>query len=201
MRVVIGAGNVIRVDETMSVGVYNMNTKVGYGYDYNKIDRQALSGMTFYNNLVLISTNNANGGTPKIYYYDYLNNTMVDSISFGFTNYGGIWTQGEQLLGQAGTRFYKINLSTKQIIYNQQGKGNPNVARLQDGKFIISGGTAPAGWAQMVTSTYNNWVGVNGVYYSVSSQTINSTSDIANEAIDLNTADGIMKYTKKCCII
>lgn len=191
------AGNVIRTDETFSLGVYNYITKQGWGYDYHKIDALRFSSMTQYRDLIIASSNNQAGGTPKFYYYNPATNEMVDSLSFGWTDYGISWVQGDQLIGYAGTRFYKINLSTKQVIYNQQGTGTPTISRLQDGKFVIFGGTCPVGWGQCKPVNYNNFTGIgNNDYYSVSGAYIIRSKNLATEVIDLESADGKEKYIK-----
>ncbi len=198
-HLVICAGDVIRVDSSCSIGVFNYKTKKGYGYNYHKIGRLSLSGITQYGDLIIFSTaiRFPNNDTAKLYFYDPVKNTMVDSIGFGLSDYGGTWVQGDQLLGHAGTIFYKINLSTKKVIYNQQGVGNSNVSRLQDGKFVISGGTPPAGWGQFKTSAYSNFSGIgNGDYYSISGDYLIQSKNLATETIDLNTAAGKMKYIK-----
>lgn len=198
-HLVLAAGNVIRVDETFSLGAYNYITREGWGYDHTKINSLRFTSMAQYGNLVIAATNNAAGGSPKLYLYnpEKAVNAMVDSISFGFTDYGSIWVQGDQLMGYAGTRFYKVNLSTKQLIYNQQGTGNPVLSRLQDGKFAISGGTGPAGWAQYKPVSYSNFVGPgNGNYYSVSSLDIIESIQLATQTINLETTEGKETYTQ-----
>lgn len=196
-HLVICAGDVIRVDSSCSIGVYNYQTKIGYGYDYHKIGRLSLSGITEYGNKILMSTaaRFVNNDTAKIYLYDPITNTMTDSLGFGLTDYGAQWAQGEQLVGVGGTTFYKVNLSNKKLIYQQSGTGAPKLSRIQDEKFMLNGGTAPAGWGQYKTSNYNNFIGIgNGTYFSISGVYLIRNKMLANQTIDLNTAEGKQKY-------
>jgi len=72
---------------------------------------------------VVISTSNAYGGTPKIYFYnpDPAVNSMVDSIQIAGWNdygmYGAFSVVGDTLIGShTSYKYYKINLVTKQLI-------------------------------------------------------------------------------------
>ncbi len=197
-NLVIAGGDVIRVDSSCSVGAYNYITKQGYGYDYHKIGALSVGSITPYGDKVLFSTTTRFGQTPYLYVYDPTLNIMTDSITYaGFTDFGGIWVQGDQLLGHAGTRFYKINLSTKHLLYNKTTTAI-NINRLQDGKFVCNGGTCPIDWAQCgQTSNYNNWVGIgDGNYFSISNLYLIRNKNMATQTIDLNTAQGKQQYMR-----
>lgn len=123
-KYVVG-GDVIRTGNTCSVGALDSSTYRYWGYDCNKIDRLSMTGMATWRDLAVIATSNQYGGTPKIYFYnpDSSVNTMVDSIQVaGWTNYaanGLFHVIGDTLIGSHGTyEWYKINLATKQVIFD-----------------------------------------------------------------------------------
>jgi hypothetical protein len=124
-NLLVVGGDVIRTGNTTSVGAMNLDTYQYWGYDCNKIDRLSMTGMAVWkDSIAMIATSNAYGGTAKIYYYNPSDNTMVDSINLGFTNYAfnagynnGFYVVGDTLIGsKTYYEYYKINLKTKQVI-------------------------------------------------------------------------------------
>lgn len=198
-QIFIWGGEQERTDYTCSWGTYNVLTGAIQSYDAAKIVALGFSGFAKWGNYYIMSTTNAYGGTPKLYVCNPANCTMVDSINVGFNDYGRIWTQGDQLLGQTfDGKFYKINLSTKQISYNQQGTGNPVCVRLADGSFTINGGTAPTGWGKIRTVSYQNYTANKtlGTYFTVSTTNVLRTQSLISETIDVSTAAGMQKYIR-----
>ena len=194
------AGLVERTDYTCSIGSCKLDGSDMKAYDANKINSLALNAIAQWRQYWIMSTANRDQyyGDPKLYFYNPDSNIMEDSLSFGFTDYGRIWIAGDQLLGQAGTRFYKINLSTKVLVYDQQGTGAPLCTMLQDATFVIYGGTAPAGWAKTKAGTQTNYVKhINGSCLSINGTSILQTNNIAGDAIDINTAAGKLNYIRK----
>lgn len=124
-NLLVVGGDVIRTGNTTSVGAMNLDTYQYWGYDCNKIDRLSMTGMAVWkDSIAMIATSNSYGGTAKIYYYSPSDNTMVDSINLGFTNYAfnagynnGFYVVGDTLIGsRTYYEYYKINLKTKQLI-------------------------------------------------------------------------------------
>lgn len=127
-------GNNIRDKFTSSVGCVDITNDSIYGYDDDQMISKAFSDITAWNDKLVYSTNDGNGGTAYIYIYNPTTNLMTDSISFGYHNYGHIFTIGDLLYGVAQdtsnadhnldyTIFYKVNLSTKQLTYYQRKRG------------------------------------------------------------------------------
>ena len=137
---IIGSGDVIRIANTTSISGYNPNTNSLFGYDYNGIFGLGVSGLAAWNNLVIYSTNNASGGTPKLYFYSSATNTMVDSITLsGVTDYGNIYVVGNLLVGIAPYYVYKLNLFTKQLIKSYTLSNPINYSfQLTDGRILVN---------------------------------------------------------------
>ena len=137
---IIGSGNVIRTGATASIAGYNPSTNTYFGYDCNKIVNLAYSGISAYNQWTLFSTNNSNGGTAKIYYYNSVTNTMDDSLTIsGVTDYGSIYVVGNLLIGIAPNYLYKINLLTKQLIKSYTLTNPINYSfQLADGRVLVN---------------------------------------------------------------
>lgn len=112
---IVCAGNVIRIGNTCSIGVYDVKKDSLYGYDFLKINSLSSSGLAAWKNLMIFSTG---GNNAKLYFYNSLLNNMVDSLDLGFNDYGKINITGNILTGIANDRIYKLDLSTKKIIQN-----------------------------------------------------------------------------------
>ena len=137
---IVGSGNIINTGATTSIAGYNPLTRKYFGYNYHAIDNLAYSGLAVYNKWVLFSTNNTNGGIPKIYYYNSLTNTMDDSITLsGITDYGRIYLAGNSLIGIAQHYLYKLNLQTKKLIKSYTLTNPVNYSfQLADGRILIN---------------------------------------------------------------
>jgi hypothetical protein len=145
---IVGAGGVIRVNNTCSIGVYNPVKDSMYGYDYNKIDDLSESELSVFRDHILFATNNENGGTPKIYFYNSLTNQMDDSLSIpGYKAYSHIYVIGDLLIGSsfgdASNNYYgklfKINLRTKRVLMDSTLNSTIGSNGLfGDGKFYIN---------------------------------------------------------------
>jgi hypothetical protein len=121
-NLLVVSGDVIRTNNTFSIGAMDLSTYQYWGYDCNKIDRLSVVGVAAWrDSIAVVATKNSYGGTPKIYYYDPVTNIMVDSIQISnWTNYGaynGIYIVGDTLIGsRTSYEYFKINLKTKQLI-------------------------------------------------------------------------------------
>ena len=196
----ISAGNVIRVDNTCSIGTFDMETGLFAGYDYNKIIGLGYSDIYCWGNKVIFSTNNAYGGTAKLYIYDPETNTMEDSIAFGLNDYGKIYTVGDQLFGINSGRFYKVNLSTKQVTYNKLSNATINYSYLlADGRIAINapGITLPKDFYPMITVPYNNYDGRGFNYFSYNSAGVVRTRNLSDQVISLNQPEAKKKLLEK----
>lgn len=161
--VLVAAGDVIRVGNTCSIASYDMKHNTWQGYDYNKISGLSASSILKWHDLVLFSTNNGWGGTPKIYFYNPQSNLMVDSMAWGLGNYGQLYLVGNTAIGVSPTMFYRIDLNKRiitdstSITYN--GYANHASIMLSDGRILVEEtGTLP-NWYKFVNINF-------GLFYS-----------------------------------
>jgi len=165
---IVGAGDVIRIGKTCSIAVYDPVKKTMYGYDFNKIKGLSCAGLAAWNQLVILSTDNYYGGTAKLYFYNSINNTMADSLNFGFADYGKIYINGNILTGIANDRVYKIDLAAKKLIANipYNPKSNVRSCMLSDGSLIMNTtNNIPASFAKVIKmNEANYWETSNGIY-------------------------------------
>jgi hypothetical protein len=111
---IVAGGTVIRIANTSSVGALNISTGIATGYDYNKmVDYTYITDIAIWRNYALVAVY---GGAQKIYVYDYKNNVMVDSISFGWTGYGKLYVIGDKLIGVSSSHIYNYNLAEKVLV-------------------------------------------------------------------------------------
>ncbi len=167
---VVAAGNVIRIANTASIGVYNPSKDTIYGYDYNKIDRLGAAGIARWRDLVIFSTNRAYGGTPKLYIYNSRLNSMTDSMNLGFNDYGKIYVKGDTLTGICKNRVYRVNLTGKKLLSNQV-LGENTIAGsflLSNGKIVVNTREHLSAFPGCVSLPYNVVYENNGMLYTLS---------------------------------
>jgi hypothetical protein len=163
---IVGAGDVIRVGNSCSIAAYNPNTGIMTGYDYHKMpDSIGEWCASAWQDKVLLSTYNAQGGHPKIYVYRSTTNTMVDSIDLGYDNYGSLFVWGDKLIGITPNRIYKYDLAAKHLIDSRIYADNSisTAFMLTDGRIIINtANTLPSAFFwQFIQKPYN----FSGGYY------------------------------------
>lgn len=142
---IVAGGTVIRIANTSSVGALNIATGVATGYDYNRMpDWLYLNDIAIWRNYALISTGGS--ATPKIYIYDYKNNVMVDSISFGWTGYGKLYVIGDKLIGVSNNHIYDYNLAEKKLVLAHSYPDNSITYSymMPDGRILITASGAVA---------------------------------------------------------
>lgn len=211
-------GGIIRTGNSANVAFFNPITRQVWGYNSDSMYLQGASDITAYGDkYVLFSTNSSNGGRPKIFKYDTELHRMVDSLDFGFKNYGNIFCTGEMLFGIAQdtsnpthqidtTLFYKVNLSTWKLVYSKKIRATINKVQWMpdgyiglnmtytDGQIVPIPVAPPAGYAltrviQNLDYYYNN----NKSYYTIGS-TLLQNKGITSRTLDINTAAGKQQY-------
>ena len=111
---IVGAGNVIRIGNGASIGVYDIAKDSMYGIDYNPYSGMGYRSIARWKKLIIYSMNNVYGKRPKLYFYNSLTNKMADSLDLGYNDYGKIRVEGDILYGIANDRVYKLDLSAKE---------------------------------------------------------------------------------------
>jgi hypothetical protein len=206
---IVGAGGVIRTSNTCSIAVYNPIKDSMYGYDDSKIIALSESNVARFRRWILFSTNNVNGGTPKIYYYNSLTNQMDDSITIeGYNNYGNISVVGDLLIGSSFGdvsnnflgKLYKINLRTKRVLLDttlNASIGSNGIS--SDGKFYINttATNIPKRFWQTVFVNYSSFTRCGNWLCRTYGNSIIAVKNFLNPSIDLDTARGRFQYTKK----
>lgn len=134
----VGAGDVIRIGNAASIGVYNVAADKIYGIDYTPFSGFNFAGIATWKDAVIYSMKTKFTRKPKLYFYDPSSNKMKDSIDLGFSNYGLIFVQKNILTGIANDRIYSVDLATKKLLWNYEVQGNLSGARLlHDGRFVV----------------------------------------------------------------
>ena len=172
---VVCSGDVIRIGNTCSIGVYNIKKDSIYGYDFHKIDRLSAVDVIKYGKLYIMSTNNEYGGKPKLYFYDPVKNTMADSLDFNFPWYGRLYLKGDELTGITRNFLYKVNLKTRKLIRKDSVNGQIFFSvELSDGRIAISTKAAlPKDFADFLVIPYSNcYEADNNLYTIVNGNTI-----------------------------
>ncbi len=167
---IVCAGDVIRIGNTCSIGVYNPLKDSIYGYDFNKIKGLASSGLAAWKNFIIFSTNNFYGGIAKLYFYSSTANKMIDSVDLGFADYGKIYTDQNFLIGVANDRIYKLNLTTKQLQQNFSYKKNSIIysQQLSDGTIIIHTQNTLPNFYKFVNLPYTSYFEDKHTLYAIS---------------------------------
>ncbi|QEC65886.1 hypothetical protein FRZ67_00680 [Panacibacter ginsenosidivorans] len=167
---IIGAGDVIRIGNAASIGVYNANTNKIYGIDYEPFTGLGFAGIAMWKDLVLYSMR-SKGGTKKskIYFYDPALNKMVDSIDLGFNNYGKILIQNNMLTGVADNKIYRISLPDKKLQWSYTLSNTINgFFLLSNGRFVINTvSVLPAALKDFISLPINNYYEANSVLYAI----------------------------------
>ena len=193
------SGDEIRTNSTCSMAFYNPSNGAKFGLSSDSINLLSYVHMAAWGNKAIMSTNNSYGGTAKLFIYDTDLRTLTDSINLGFTNYGRIYIVGDMLIGVAPNKLYKVNLSTKQLIYSTTTSYTINTSvMMADGVIGINksgAGTIPLEFWE--TRTIDNrtycW-GHNFDYFATYGKGIVEYSNLISETIDLNTAQGKQQY-------
>lgn len=198
---IIGAGDVIRTGNSVGIGTYNMVTGQTYGQGMDFFPNGYYVDIAVWGKKVLLSTNDFNGQTPKIYIYEPYSGVIEDSIYLGYHNYGKIYVTGDLLFGITNDStnkviFYKINLSTKQKTYEYITTGVINMrCWFEDGIMGINatGVTLPKDFMefrQIDNTEYHTCI--DGKCYAIGNGGYNVVqyTGVTHEAIDLSTAQG-----------
>jgi hypothetical protein len=178
---VVSAGNVIRIGNTCSIGVYNIKRDSMYGYDYHKIDRLSAADVIKYGRLYIMSTNSRHGGIPKLYFYDPTKNSMVDSLNFNFPEYGALYLKNDELTGITENLLYKVDLKKRKLIQKDSVSQPINFSmQLNDGRIAINTKAAlPKDLADFLIIPYSNcYESGNNLYAIINGNTIIRIKDI-----------------------
>lgn len=193
------SGDEIRTNSTCSMAFYNPATLSKFGLTSDSINSLSYSHMAAWGNKAIMSTNNAYGGTAKLFIYDTELRTLTDSINLGFTNYGKIYIVGDMLIGVASNKLYKVNLSTKQLIYSYTPSFTINQSVwMADGVIGIhksGAGTVPLEfWRTRAIDNRTYCWGHNYDYFATYGKGIVEYSNLISQTINLNTAEGKQQY-------
>jgi hypothetical protein len=171
---VVSAGDVIRIGNTCSIGVYNIKKDSMYGYDYHKIDRLSAVDVIKYEKFYILSTSNENGGKSKLYFYDPAKNIMADSLDFNFSSYGNLYLKGDELTGVAKSFLYKVNLKTRKLIRKDSLTEQIFFSmQLSDGRIAINTKAAlPKGFADFLVIPYSVCYESNNSLYAIINKNI-----------------------------
>jgi len=170
----IGAGDVIRIGNAASIGVYNAAADKIYGIDYTAYTGFNFAGIALWNDLVVYSMRSKGKKKPKLYFYDPMRNAMVDSIDTGFENYGKIFIRQGILTGVADNRIYSIALKEKKLLWNYTFASPINGSyMLHNGRFVVNtNAKMPPELKQFITLPVASYHEANNVLYAVSGKHI-----------------------------
>ena len=216
--VIATMGDIIRTGNSANIAFYNPITKQVWGYNSDSMYLQNVSDIAVCGSkYVLFSTNNSNGGKPKIFKYDTELHMMVDSLDFGFRNYGQIRCTGDLLYGISldtsnpthqidTTLFYKVNMSTKKLIYSTKLRATVNRVQFMpdgyiginmtytDGQIVPIPVAPPAGFALTRVVEAKDYYYNNNKSYITIGSTLLQNRGITNSTIDRETAEGKNQY-------
>jgi len=135
----IGAGDVIRIGNAASIGVFNAKQDRIYGINYEPYSSFTFSGIALWKDFIVYSMKSSGIRKPKLYFYDPPSNVMKDSIDLGFGDYGKIYIQNNLLTGIANNRIYSYDLKEKKLIFNYSFPANaiPGSYLLHNGTFLL----------------------------------------------------------------
>jgi len=135
----IGAGDVIRIGNAASIGVFNAKQDRIYGINYEPYSSFTFSGIALWKDFIVYSMKSSGIRKPKLYFYDPPSNVMKDSIDLGFGDYGKIYSQNNLLTGIANNRIYSYDLKENKLIFNYSFQANtiPGSYLLHNGTFLL----------------------------------------------------------------
>lgn len=170
----IGAGDVIRIGNAASIGVYNPLADKIYGIDYTPFTGFTFAGIALWKDLVVYSMKSKGKKKPKLYFYDPVRNNMVDSIDAGFENYGKIFIHEGILTGVAENRIYSIALKEKKLLWNYAVNNPINGSyMLHDGRFVVNTtAKLPPELKQFIALPVASYHEANNVLYAISGKNI-----------------------------
>jgi hypothetical protein len=165
----IGAGDVIRIGNAASIGVYNAKSDKIYGIDYGRFTGLGFAGIALWKDMVLYSMRSKGAKQSKIYYYDPAINKMVDSIDLGFNNYGKILIQNNILTGVADNRIYRISLPDKKLLWSYTLSSTINgFFQLNNGRFVISTASPlPPALKEFISLPIYHYYEANNILYAI----------------------------------
>ncbi|MEP7318024.1 MAG: hypothetical protein ABI921_04775, partial [Panacibacter sp.] len=139
---IIGAGDVIRIGNAASIGVYKPKENIVYGINYEPYSFFKFSGIALWNNDVVYAMRGNEIKKPKLYFYRPDENKMKDSIDLGFEDYGKIYIQQNILTGFANNRIYSYDLKRRKLLWNYSFANNSigESFMLPNGKFVVNTG-------------------------------------------------------------
>ena len=172
---IIGAGNVIRIDNAASIGVYNSAANKIYGINYKPYESFSFSGITLWNNYVVYAMRENGNKKPKLYFYKPDENMMKDSIDLGFDDYGKIYMKENILTGFANNKIYRYDLKNKKLLWNYSFSNNSiaDSYLLHNGKWVINtSNKIPAEVPDVLALPFKNFYEANNILYTVSGKYI-----------------------------
>ncbi len=170
---IIGAGDVIRIDNAASIGVYDTRANKVYGIDYKPYESFTFSGITLWNNLVVYAMRGNSNKKPKLYFYNPDKNIMTDSIDMGFNDYGRIYIQQNILTGFANNRIYSYDLKKGKLLWNYAFNNNSigSSCLLHNGKWVVNtNNKMPAELSNVIALPFNNFHEANNILYCISAK-------------------------------
>lgn len=170
----VGAGDVIRIGNAASIGVYNAAKDKLYGIRYEPYSSFKFSGIALWNNRVVYGMKATGNRKPKLYIYDPALNKMADSIDLGLDDYGQVFIENNILTGFAGNRMYSVTLKDKKLLWKYILTGPVNEAfRLHDGRFVVNtAAPLPVQLRHYIVLPYRNFYEANRVLYAIAGQRI-----------------------------
>ncbi|MBG9376998.1 hypothetical protein I5907_12205 [Panacibacter sp. DH6] len=170
----VGAGDVIRIGNAASIGVYNAAAGKIYGIDYTPFTGFNFAGIATWKELVVYSMKTKFKRLPKLYFYHPGLNKMTDSIDLGFRNYGLIFIQKNVLTGIADNHIYSVDLTTKKLLWNYEIAGNISGAKLlHNGRFVVcTSATLPAALTNFTALPVASYLEANNQLYAISGRHI-----------------------------
>jgi hypothetical protein len=167
---IIGAGDVIRINNAASIGVYDPRTNSVYGINYEPYTSFKFAGIAVWDDHIIYSMKATGNKKPKLYFYQPEKNTMTDSVYLGFDDYGKIFIQNNELTGFANNRIYRYDLKQRRLLFNYSFQNNSIIQsyRLQNGRYIINTRSKiPNELSNAITLPYDNYFEANNVLYTI----------------------------------
>ncbi len=181
---IVGAGNVIRIGNAASIGVYNIAKDSMYGVAYNAYTGMGYGSIAKWKKYIIYAMNNQYGKIPKLYFYNSINNKMTDSLDLGYDDYGKIQVKGDELYGIANDRIYRLNLLEKKILetYSYPKNSITDAYFLSNGSAIVNTrNKIPPSILKTISLPYSNYFEANGLIYGTSGNYIIRISGLVNK--------------------